>query len=222
MPALGRVEGPADERDKRYPMSIVLKPLEALPVPRYRYWVPWKTVLDQGNVGACVGFAGAGWMGCSPVRTPVTNETGLQLYRECKKIDGIPQQEGTYARALLDVLRAEGRIANYLWAQSPADIQRWVLTQGSVLVGTAWYERMMSTDEDGFVHREGRIIGGHEYLITGYNQTRGVYRAINSWGPHWGDRGRFWLTGNDLHALLWQDWGDAVGVVEKPVLGLHE
>lgn len=214
MPALGRIEGPVDQRDRNYPMALGLPEIAILPF--YRYWRPWKTALDQDGVGACVGFAGAGWMGASPTRTPVTNKTGFDLYAECKKIDGYPG-EGTWARVLLEVLRAQGRIANYLWAQTPADLRQWILLKGPVMVGTAWYDSMMDTDQYGFVHRRGTIIGGHEYLVTGYNRSRGVYRAINSWGTGWGQKGRFWVGEDDLHALIWTDWGDAAGVVEQPV-----
>jgi hypothetical protein len=34
--------------------------------------------------------------------------------------------------------------------------------------------------------------GGHGMLITGYDDTRGAYRVLNSWGTDWGDRGYMW------------------------------
>ena len=72
----------------------------------------------------------------SPVRDKVGNQTGIDLYRACKQIDGIPNEEGTYARALLKVLQGQGRVGRYLWAQNPTDIKNWVLTTGPVMVGT--------------------------------------------------------------------------------------
>lgn len=34
--------------------------------------------------------------------------------------------------------------------------------------------------------------GGHAMLITGYDDSRGAYRVLNSWGGDWGDRGYLW------------------------------
>jgi len=47
--------------------------------------------------------------------------------------------------------------------------------------------------------------GGHGMVITGYDDTRGAYRVLNSWGTDWGDRG-----------YLWWDYASVEGLV-----GLH-
>lgn len=38
-----------------------------------------------------------------------------------------------------------------------------------------------------------RILGGHAVLLVGYDKTRQVYIARNSWGTSWGDRGYFYM-----------------------------
>lgn len=221
---LGRVEGPADPRDANHLMGVVLSPiLRATVLPKSRYWYPGMVALDQGSVGACVGFAGTNWKQNSPTRTKVTNQDGLDLYYECKKIDGIPDIEGTYARALLEVLRAQGKVQRYLWATSIDDVKAWVLGVGSVLVGTPWYEGMFDPDADGTIHLTGNVAGGHEYLIRGYSNPRKAYRCRNSWGATWGvgegsnwsgRGGEFWVKEEDMNTLVFGDWGDAIGIVE--------
>jgi hypothetical protein len=38
-----------------------------------------------------------------------------------------------------------------------------------------------------------RPIGGHDVLIVGYDDTRGAFRFLNSWGREWGDGGFGWM-----------------------------
>ena len=220
---LGRVPGPEDPRDGNYPMQLVLGAVKSMPTSRY--WYPGNVALNQGNVGACVGFTGANWMQNSPTRTSVSDQTGLDLYAECKKIDGIPNIEGTYARALLEVLRAQGKVKRYLWANGLGDIRAWVLSTGPVLVGTPWYESMFKPGADGRVSLGGTIAGGHEYLIRGYSRPLDAFRCRNSWGGGWGigagspwagSGGEFWLSSAQLEILIWGrgHWGDAIGIEE--------
>jgi C1A family cysteine protease len=42
------------------------------------------------------------------------------------------------------------------------------------------------------VRRE-RLLGGHAVLLVGYDKTRQVFIARNSWGAGWGDRGYFYM-----------------------------
>lgn len=219
---LGRVQGPEDSRDRDFPMSLLLT--SVLRVPPSRYWYPGMSPLNQGSLGACVGFTGANWLQNSPIRTRVSNETGFELYRACKQIDGIPNVEGTYARVLLKILQDRNKVGRYLWAQQPSDVKDWILSTGPVLVGTPWLEGMFSLDADGFVRVQGNAVGGHEYLLRGYSRPRDAYRARNSWGASWGigrssgpwagGGGEFWIKRADLENLIWNSWGDAVGVEE--------
>ena len=41
-----------------------------------------------------------------------------------------------------------------------------------------------------------RLLGGHAVLLVGYNKTRKVFIARNSWGTGWGDRGYFYMPFN--------------------------
>lgn len=41
--------------------------------------------------------------------------------------------------------------------------------------------------------RSGEHDGFHAVAVVGYDESRQAFRAINSWGPAWGDRGYFWF-----------------------------
>lgn len=44
----------------------------------------------------------------------------------------------------------------------------------------------------------GKHGGGHAMVIVGYDDARGAYRILNSWGPDWGDGGYLWWDYADL------------------------
>lgn len=216
---LGREPLPPDPRDRNFPMSLSL---QATVPPTSKSWTPGHEVFNQGSLGACVGFAGAAWLVNSPVRHPrqeITNQWGFDLYWACKRIDGIPDTEGTYSRALMQVLSDQHRIVRYLWAQNPDELKTWVLTKGPVLVGTAWTEAMFDPAPDR--HRElylspvGSIVGGHEYLIRQYSRPRDAYKMRNSWGDSWGTFGEAWIKASDLYSLVFDRGGDCVAAEEK-------
>lgn len=41
--------------------------------------------------------------------------------------------------------------------------------------------------------RHERLLGGHAVLLVGYDKTRKIFIARNSWGTGWGDRGYFYM-----------------------------
>lgn len=41
--------------------------------------------------------------------------------------------------------------------------------------------------------RKEKLLGGHAVLLVGYDKTRQVYIARNSWGTKWGDKGYFYM-----------------------------
>lgn len=236
-PPLGRVLPPIDRRDADYPMAMRLQRAVRTDLTRpSRSWVPGRIVLDQGADGACVGFTGANWLQCSPTRTPVSNATGFNLYRECKAIDGIPDVEGTYGRALMKVLQGQGRIGSYLWAEKPLDLQQWLLSTGPVMAGIPWYASMFDPAASGLVDVLGDVVGGHEVLVRAFYRAgmihrlprdldlpkdEDLYRCRNSWGPNWGIQhgakhyhGEFYIRARDLYRLVFDEGGDAVGAAE--------
>lgn len=208
---LGRIHI-EDPRDANFPMALRLAAVP-LKVPKSRSWRGQALRVDQGNIGACVGYAGSNWEGHLPIATKITNQTGLDLYHACKAIDGMPNEEGSNDRFLAKVLVAQGRIERYLWAQNIDDLRTWVLTTGPVLVGTEWANDMFDPDSKHVLHPTGAVAGGHEWLVKGYQS--GKYRMRNSWGASWGDNGEAWISEADLASLVFARNGDALGAVEK-------
>mgnify|MGYP000870397804 FL=1 len=97
---LGAIQSPPDHRDYLY-RAIVQA--EALPrkYSRRRMMGP---VRDQGQYGTCVGFASAAVKDSHEglITSP------LYIYANAKKLDGIPNQEGTYCRTAMSVLLNKG------------------------------------------------------------------------------------------------------------------
>lgn len=211
-PMLGRLPH-QDDRDGGYPMTLRLgDPLTT--IVGKKMWRGQALRLDQGALGACVGFTGANWLGHLPMYNRVYNNTGLELYAACKRIDLWPNQEGSNDHFLAKVLVEQGRIERYLWAQTPGELRLWVATVGPVMVGTLWYSGMFNPEANGQLRLTGTVVGGHEWLVTGYDPKRG-YRLRNSWGPDWGLKGEAWIDESDLYRLVFQEGGDALGAVER-------
>jgi C1A family cysteine protease len=52
------------------------------------------------------------------------------------------------------------------------------------------------------------VLGGHAVLVVGYDDRRGAWIVLNSWGPGWGDHGYFYmpqpyLMRRDLSSDFW-------------------
>jgi hypothetical protein len=206
-----------DDRNRAYPMDRVLRaqPEPSEPVPNERIYATGP-VLNQGPTSQCVGYTFAQWL----ISEPVLTLDGIPpeiIYQEAQARDGIPgPHEGTTLRAALQYLQDQGRIASYVWAFDVPTIRDWVLrNQGTVILGTPWHTGMNEPDRDGVIRAEGSVIEGHAWLLTGYNQERGLFRLVNSWGHGWGQFGQAWLPGEDLAKLL--PHGEACCGVEQPV-----
>jgi hypothetical protein len=66
------------------------------------------------------------------------------------------------------------------------------------------------------VDRHSGVAGGHEYVISAYDQKSGTFRMDNSWGTSWGIKGSAWLLESDMQWLLSQD-GDITVPASAPV-----
>lgn len=68
--------------------------------------------------------------------------------------------------------------------------------------GFTVYSSINNVGSDGVVPMPGgTVVGGHAVLLTGYDDSRQLFKFKNSWGSSWGNRGygylpyRYYLTG---------------------------
>ena len=218
MPSFGRVQAPPDARDRLHRFAAVVQPRDLSTLPKRKAWRRGPRRLDQGNLGACVAFAGGNWKQSYPLYTAVNNQLCFDDYWRCKDIDGIPNIEGTYARALMKVYEAQGRIERYLWAYTIEEALTWLQTKGPLLIGVNWYRKMSEPRQVGNLYiaePQGVIDGGHEVEIDAGDLYKGLVRFQQSWGGWYGNNGQAWMTIETLERLLFNENGDCVTAIEK-------
>ncbi len=215
-----------DERNLGFPIGEVVP--EAI---RARTW-SCAPRLDQGQEGACVGFAWAHELAAQPqvVKGTDAQFARERLYWEAQRIDpwpggsypgATPAYEGTSVLAGAKAVAALGLIREYRWAFTTDDILRAISHEGPVVMGSVWYRSMFRPRPSGLleVDPSSGVAGGHAWLLRGQRfrtPLRGeprsagteLVRIRNSWGPAWGHAGDAFLRLEDLEHLLTTD-GDA-------------
>lgn len=180
-------------------------------------------VLDQGNIGSCVGNASAHALNTKGVRHigdhSLKEDDAISIYMAATSIDPWPgsyppDDTGTDANSAAKAMRNAGYISAWQHAFGLDHVLA-ALQLAPVMLGITWYESMFSTDAQGYVHPDGKVAGGHEVLIRGDN-AKGTVLVRNSWGRGWGVHGDFKLRYADLNALL-RDGGDATVLLPRAV-----
>lgn len=186
--------------------------------------------VDQFYLSACVGFSGTNMLNCAAalrsrrkfnfifnsslrsLRGYLDNEDGITNYSNATVFDPFdweypPTDEGSSALGLMKFWNKQGIISGYDWCftfdQFLAALQR-----QPVLVGTEWFENMMTPDRLGRVQPTGESVGGHEYLATQIIWKTRHIGFEQSWGESWGMGGRFYMSFDAVEYLL-TDNGDA-------------
>lgn len=220
---LGRRHAP-DPRDARFTFRKLQPKLGVF--ARIREWFKaqvtsktWTTgpVLDQGETPQCVGYSWEGFLQAEPLMT-MDGPTPQEIYDGAQQNDEWPgpppAYNGSSVRGGAKALQLMGRIESYHWAESAADIRRYIQTQGPVVMGTMWYYDMFfPQNHNGYLKPTGELAGGHAWLVVGYDAKRRAFLMQNSWGPDWGTQGRAWVRFDDLDTLLKQS-GEACAAVE--------
>lgn len=199
-----------DSRDMLYSMPLLMgtAPIQR---PDIKRWKPGP-ILDQGSEGSCAGQAVKQLLQSEPFQQ-MGGPSALDIYYEARKIDEFPDTiEGTSVRAALQVARNMGLIQSFHWAPNLESILDWLDRAGPVDVGTDWFSYQTLLDYQ--VTFEGRPVGGHSYLLTGYDIPARRLIMVNSWGESYGFRGEGWIAFSDMERLLSRG-GVAAGVVER-------
>jgi hypothetical protein len=238
---LGRIEA-FDERSRAYPVSDVLRET-AMPTTA-KAW-PMYTWNDQGQEGACVGFAWANEVNAVPERHGLANEYARRIYWAAQKIDwwpggaypdrkpDEPYYEGTSVLAGAQVIRGLGYMQEFRWAFSLEEACAAIVQEGPVVFGMPWHFSMYSPGEQHEVKPDGRIVGGHAILGRGFYPAGArvwnpltqrymkfpyaVVRLRNSWGRYWKGsmNGDCFVSVDNLRELLRQRGETCVPVGRK-------
>jgi hypothetical protein len=158
-------------------------------------------VMDQGDEGACVGFAWAGWAMSEPSPNRAWVD-GHAIYHEAQTIDPWPGEdyEGTSTQAGAAVLARWGRLHSLTFTDQYEVARQWLLHRGPVILDTPWLMGMMDTRSNGYVTVRGQLMGYH--AVECYDIRGGSVGCQNSWGAEWGRDGQFRISRPDFEMLL--------------------
>lgn len=180
-----------------------------MPLPSTYWCNPNTPVYNQGSRPACVGYAGAGVKSDQEFiqHGRLYTFDGAWLYGECKKVDGIPDQRGTYPRVALKIMQGGMRqtalpcrkkepddwwkIKAYFRVESDSTIdfvKQVIFQYGPLLTASGWYSNWMHVGA--VFPKPDALTGGHAYRACGWNEIGFI--IVNSWGR-----------------LLWGKWGVA-------------
>jgi hypothetical protein len=208
-PRLGR-RPEFDERSRQYPVRPLLADARQ---PVRRTW-RCDARLDQGATPHCVGFAWTHDHGAEPIRRKVADGIAHDWYRVAQAHDQWPGEDYDGSSTLGGAKAGVwfGAFNEYRWCFSLMDYILTLGWLGPVIVGTNWYRSMFSPDPSGHVTVDGRVSGGHEWMLRGVNPDREVFIARNSWGRSWGHEGDFTISFEDFDRLRLEDGDGAYPV----------
>jgi hypothetical protein len=219
-PRLGRIQE-HDSRSWAFAFAAAAKPPDATII-----WEDLAPVLDQGDLGGCVGWTGADILNTEifkPVRTRLNkgkffqNADGKNFYHFSTIADSIPgafppDDTGSSGLGLAKALLKLGLITRYTHAFSWNAYLTAIATQ-PLAAGTLWTKQMSNPDNNGVVRvgelTDANIDGGHEFMIRGRIATTKLNLCRNHWTPTWDKStngpkkpGEFWIPDQDLQVLL--------------------
>lgn len=196
-----------DPRGGAYPVRQLFWPWFR---PKSRRW-ECPVVLDQGNEGACAGFAAAHELAADPVRWEVNFDFAMVIFHKAQEMDEFAgtDYEGTTINGVMRAGRNMGFWKSWRWAFSEMDLRLTISKIGPAVLGILVYEGMLNPDANGLVRPTGEILGAHAILCNEWRESvsfmetpEGVYSLRNSWGETWGKGGDCFITAEDMKFLL--------------------
>ena len=235
MSRLGCIKDKLDERD------YLMRPyLPVIRIPGKADWTPkMSPVRDQGNEGTCVSFASASGMKEYQEQLDYQRLVLLSprfVYSECKKIDGMPDEEGTTIRAAMKVLKDKGVCQERFWPYFPHqknkakagaipnakkfrimtyarildlnELRMSLASKGPCVIGVKVFEGMMKT-RTGVVpmpKKSEYSLGGHAISPVGYDDKKKLIKFKNSWSVEWGAKGYRFLPYAYIERYMMDAW----------------
>ena len=203
------------------------------------YTPKMSAVWDQGEEGVCVGFAVA--CGMKEYQEILDYQKLVALsprfvYSECKKLDGIPNEEGTTLRSAMKVLKDKGVCQEKFWPYQPLskkkskkgaardakkfcvrsyarilnldELRLNLASKGPCVAGIEVFQGIMET-KTGVVPMPKKnefTLGGHAICVVGYSDRKKLVKFKNSWSHNWGDSGYGYLPYAYLARYLMDAW----------------
>lgn len=206
----GYIEDPEDTRDILLGNYLIPQKL-----PPVIDWDDWSLpVKDQGKTSSCVGQSSTAMKEIQEKleHNKAIQFDGFSLYDACKKIDGIPNQQGTYIRIAMKILQETGiggyKIKSYSRLNNLQEIKTALVSTGPIVVGFPVYDSFYKPVK-GVINlpKEGENInGGHAVLLTGYDDNQKFFKMKNSWGQDWGMKGYAFLTYSFVDSFKKDAW----------------
>jgi len=196
-------------------------------------------VRDQGDEGTCVGFASVAGMKEYQEKKDYKELVLLSprfLYNECKKIDGMPSEEGTTIRAAMQVLQKIGVCQEIFWPYLPYQInepregaktdaktfciktyariihldelRQSLFLKGPCIIGVEVFKGMLNT-KTGIIPMKGiwdKSLGGHAICPVGYDDKKELIKFKNSWSEKWGQNGYGFLPYKYIKKYMIDAW----------------
>lgn len=218
---LGRVPR-FDERSRDYPIRQLVEPLPVTEPTRKVWRRP--LAIDQGNTSSCTGHDAWGRLNTQKLTSLIPYDTRrkytpFQIYDGAKTADEWPGEDydGSSVLGAAQWLKSAGIIQEYRWAFGAPEVIGTLRKFGAVGLGTTWYNSMFDAPDPDpgrkgvplKVDPNSGLAGGHAYEAHGDIPDKQLIVCTNSWGPEWGDEGRFYLSYSDLDLLL-ADRGEAI------------
>jgi hypothetical protein len=198
-----------DTRSRNYPIKALQKTGKKLRSYTWRC-NDW---FNQGNEGACVGYALAHELAARPSEVKGLTDKFIRekIYWEAQKND--PWDGGSYPNASLfyegtsvlagvKEVKRLNYIEEYRWAFDIYDVLYGLGHNGPAVLGIPWYYDMYFPNKDGFIKPVGMIAGGHAILARAINIKEKYVTLRNSWGKDWGINGDCYIAFEDLKYLL--------------------
>jgi hypothetical protein len=169
----------------------------ASPTGVARYWNPGP-VTNQGQNGACVGYAIALWLASEP--SPIQGPDGLTIWRGVLAELGRDYDSPISWQAAFQWLKTRGILTGPVHRSNDvrAAVQH-IATQGPVLATVRWNTEM-DNPKGGVVTTGGAFRGFHFVMCYGY--AAGMFSCQNSWGPDYAEGGRFRISQEALQHVL--------------------